>query len=306
MSNHGHPQFFCDLSLSPQAYISKESGLTNALKSTAVLEYDLLVGLIYCSRRNWAKAYAAFERVITFPTRDSGTSKIMAEAYKKWILVGLLLNGKYEALPTLTGSGATKLYQTLGKPYKEVATLFETDNAEELMAEVAKQAAIWNEDQNLGLIREVLAAYQMWQVLNLQHVYSKISIAEIRQRTKSGQSGNNLSKDEDVETLIQNMIISGMLNGVIEKNDDGVTFLTFLPPSTVLSEQDFAKELARTAFRLKALQPVFKATNERLGTSKEYVKHLAKEQRRGADKIEQEFESHVDDEDLMGGITSTG
>ncbi|KAK7969057.1 hypothetical protein PG988_008130 [Apiospora saccharicola] len=257
----------------------------------------------------WNKAHATFERIVAFPTREGGCSKIMAEVYKKWVLVSLLSKGKAIPLPSYTGPAAAKAYQTLGKAYKDVASLFDTTNAEELRSEVEKSSQIWQDDQNVGLVKEVLSAYQEWQIKNLQNVFSKISITEIRQQTKSAQTGTNLNSDDEIEALIQNMIISGSLKGVMEKNDDGTVFLTFLPASTVLSEAEYAQELTKTAIQLKALEPIFKATNERLGASREYIKHLIKEQKRAADKSELDptmgFESHVDDEDLMGGVTST-
>ncbi|ORY57292.1 uncharacterized protein BCR38DRAFT_461424 [Pseudomassariella vexata] len=308
MANQSDSDVVCDMSIPPPKYISKDSALTVVLKPAAVLEYDLTCGLIYCAQRDWAKAYAAFERVVTFPTREQGTSKIMVEAYKKWVLVSLLLKGKVTPTPSYTGPGANKVYETLGKQYTNIASLFESDGAQSLKEAVDADAALWREDGNMGLIREVLAAYQMWHVLNLRQVYTKISIPEIRQQTKSAQTGNILDKDEDIETLIQNMVASGMLDGITEKHDDGTKFLTFLPPSTALSEQQLAAELAQTATRLKNLQPVFKSTGERLGTSKEYVRHLVKDQRRGGDKDNDTmmgFDKQVDEEDLMGGITST-
>lgn len=309
MANWKRPTMLCDMTLSPSVYIHKETGLTSHVKAAAVLEYDLLSGMMFCSKREWDKAHAAFERIVTFPTREGGCSKIMAEAYKKWVLVSLLSKGRAIPLPTYTGPAAAKAYQTLGKPYKQVASLFDTTNAEELRSEVEKASQIWQDDQNVGLMKEVLSAYQEWQIKNLQNVFSKISIPEIRQQTKSAQTGANLNSDADIEALIQNMIISNSLKGVMEKNDDGTVFLTFLPASTVLSEAEYAQELTKTAVQLKALEPIFKATNERLGTSREYIKHLIKEQKRASDKNELDptmgFESHVDDEDLMGGVTST-
>ncbi|KAK6863905.1 hypothetical protein PG995_000433 [Apiospora arundinis] len=289
--------------------VLKETGLTNPVKAGAVLEYDLLSGMIFCSKREWTKAHAAFERIVTYPTREGGCSKIMAEAYKKWVLVSLLSKGKLVSLPSHTGPAASKNFQILGKPYKDVASLFDTTNAGDLRSEVEKSSQVWQEDNNVGLIREVLSAYQEWQIKNLQNVFSKISIPEIRHQTKSAQTGNILNSDDDIEALIRNMIISNSLKGVIERNDDGTVFLTFLPSSAALSEAEYAQELAKTAVQLKALEPIFKATNERLGTSRDYIKHLIKEQKRAADKSELDptmgFESHVDDEDLMGGVTST-
>ncbi|KAH8670991.1 COP9 signalosome complex subunit 3 [Xylariales sp. PMI_506] len=308
MSNHKVPELYCDMSLSPSVYISRDSGLTTNLKTSAILEYDLLCGMMHCTERDWAKASAAFERVVTYPSRDQGASKIMSEAFKKWALVNLLEKGKYTAPPSYTGAGALKVYNILGKLYKDLAALFETENAAELKEMVDKHTKEWLDDGNIGLVQEVLAAYQEWQIINLQHIYSKISIHEIRLQTRSAQTGQILPKDEDVETLIQNMIISGALKGVIEKNDNGATFLTFLPSFADLSEAEFAKEISGTAERLKNLQAIFQATNERLGTSKEYIKHLVREQRRGdkdAANSALGFESQVDDEDLMGGITAS-
>ncbi|KAI0838634.1 hypothetical protein F5Y06DRAFT_39919 [Hypoxylon sp. FL0890] len=309
MSNYGEPKNLGDLSLPPPVYISRETGLTGTLKSTSVLEYDLLRGMMYCSRRDWAKAYDAFEKVVAYPTREGSTSKIMIEAYKKWVLVSLLFKGKIVEPQSYTGTLASKLYANLAKPYTAVAVLFSTDNAQALKAEVEKNTQTWLEDGNTGLTQEVLAHYQKWRVLGLERIYSKISLSEIRQQTISAETGKVLEKNKDVETLIQNMIISGMLSGVIEKNDDGTRFLTFLSPSTQLSEQDFAKELANTALRLKQLHPIFKTTKERLGTSKEYIKHVVKEEKR-AEKNEPDptlaFDAHVDDEDLMGGVVATG
>ncbi|KAI1662660.1 hypothetical protein F4813DRAFT_341470 [Daldinia decipiens] len=309
MASYGEPKFLCDLSLPPPAYLSRETGLTTNLKSSFVLEYDMFRGMSYCALRDWAKAYAAFERVVTYPTREGGVSKIMVEAYKKWVLVSLLSTGKLSDPPSYTGAAANKLYGNIGKPYTALAVLFVAHNAKGLKAEVEKNTQIWLEDGNSGLVQEVLAAYQKWQVLGLEEIYSKISLSEIREKTTSAETGDMLQKDEDVQTLVQNMIISGMLNGVVEKNDDGTAFLTFLSPSTQLSEKEFAAELAGTAARLKQLQPIFKTTKERLGTSKEYIKHVAKEKLRG-DKSEPDptlaFDAHVDDEDLMGGVVATG
>ncbi|OTB09129.1 hypothetical protein M426DRAFT_316421 [Hypoxylon sp. CI-4A] len=310
MANYGNPKHLCDLSLSPPQYLSRDSGLVSSLKSTSVLEYDLVRGLIYCSQREWTKACDAFERVITFPTREGGTSKIMVETYKKWVLVSLLSKGKFVETPSsYTGVSAGKTYGYLAKPYEYIAARFVTDKAKSLKTDVEKYTEDWQEDGNTGLVQEVLAAYQKWQVLRLEQVYSKVSLSEIRQQTTSAETGQALEKDEDVETLLQNMIISGMLTGVIEKNDDGTTFLTFLPPSILLSEQDFAQELATMALRLKQLHPIFKVTKERLGSNKEYIKHIIKEEKR-AEKNEPDptlaFDAHVDDEDLMGGVVATG
>ncbi|KAH7026158.1 uncharacterized protein B0I36DRAFT_247989 [Microdochium trichocladiopsis] len=311
MASQSQPEQLCDMTLPPPAYISRLTGLTTTLKATNVLEYDLLCGMAYIARRSWQKAASALERVVTFPTKDGGTSKIMVDAYKKWVLVSLLKAGKHSEPPSITGSAAQKQYSVHGKLYTTVAGLFTADDASALKQEVERNNTVWAEDGNVGLVQEVLSQYQAWQILNLRDVYSKISIAEIRDQTKSAETGAGLPENADIEALVQNMIISGMLSGVVQKNDDGTSYLTFLPPASQPSELEFAQELASTALRLKQLQPIFRATNERLGTNKDYVKHVVKEAKRGGDKGDANdammgFQAEVDDEDLMGGIVATG
>ncbi|KAI0425959.1 cop9 subunit [Xylaria sp. FL1042] len=308
MANQETAHYLCDLELAPPLYISKPLGLTSLLKSSMVLEYDLTCGMMYCTRREWSKARAAFERAVTFPTKDGGCSKIMVEAFKKWILVSLLSDGKHSNTPPYTSPATTKIFGLLGKSYVLLATAFATDDVEQLRLEVQNNAQVWMEDGNVGLIEEVKASYQKWRILSLQGIYTKISLSEIRQQTRSAETGDVLGKDEDVEALIQNMIIAGMLKGVIEKNDDGTKFLFFLSPTTHLSEQEFASEIHKEAMKLKRVKAIITATNQRLGTSKEYIKWVVKESKRDKSSEAQDptlgFEAQIDDEDLMGGLSN--
>ncbi|GAP89555.1 putative cop9 signalosome complex subunit 3 protein [Rosellinia necatrix] len=303
MENQDIAQYLCDPDLPAPAYISKSTGLTAPLRNTMVLEHDLVCGMMYCARRDWKKARAAFERVVTFPTRDGGCSKIMVDAFKKWILVSLLADGCHSPTPRHTSPSATKTFAILGRPYIALATAFATDDVNQLKLEVENKAQVWPEDGNAGLVAEVMGSYQQWRVLSLQHVYTTISIPEIRQQTKSADTGAILNKDEDVEALIQKMIIDGMLKGVIEKNDDGTKFLVFLSPTIHLSEQEIAEEIRRVAAKLKDIQTIFAATKQRLGTSKEFIKWIVKEGRRDKSGDAQDptlgFEAQIDDEDLM-------
>ncbi|TGJ78913.1 hypothetical protein E0Z10_g9845 [Xylaria hypoxylon] len=306
MANHQDAPYLCDLELPPPLYISKTSGLTTSLKSSMVLEYDLVGGMMYCARREWWKARKAFERVITFPTKDGGCSKIMVEAFKKWILVSLLADGRHSNTPPPhTSESTVKIFGILARSYVSFATAFATDDVEQLKLEAHNNAQLWMEDGNVGLVEEVMASYQKWRVLSLQDIYTKISIAEIRQQTKSAETGAVLNKDEDVEALIHNMIIAGMLKGVIEKNDDGTKFLLFLSPTTHLSERELAKEIQGYAAKLREIKKIFTATSQRLGTSKEYIKWVVKESKRDKSSEAQDptlaFDTQIDDEDLMGG-----
>ncbi|KAJ2985371.1 hypothetical protein NUW58_g5568 [Xylaria curta] len=306
MANHENAQYQCDPGLSSASYISRGTGLTKVLKSSMVLEYDLVCGMTYCARQEWDKARAAFERVVTFPTKDGGCSKIMVDGFKKWILVSLLSQGKHSTTPPYTTASTIKTLEVLGRNYVDLAAAFVTDDVQLFKLEADNQQQVWLEDGNAGLVKEVVASYQKWRVLSLQKIYTKISIAEIRLQTKSAETGAVLNKDEDVEALIQSMIIEGMLKGVIEKNDDGTKFLAFLSPTAHPSEQEFQRELKHTAAKLQELTPIFDATNLRLATSREFIKWAVKENKRDKSNDAQDptlgFDAQIDDEDLMGGL----
>ncbi|KAM7217848.1 COP9 signalosome complex subunit 3 [Rhypophila decipiens] len=298
-----------DLRLPPVAYMTPESGLTARINTTTVLKYDLLVGMCFMAKRRWQEAFEALERVVTYPTKESGCSKIMVEAHNKWLLVGLLLNGKIPTLPSTTAQGVKKSYETLSKPYLSICEAFVKDSAEGLKSEFETLGnQFWSQDGNLGLIRFVLSHYQRWQILNLREVYSKISLEQIRTTTQSAETGAPLSSDAEVEALIQGMIDEGMLNGVIEKplEDGKPAHVVFLTSTEDLSEAEFAKKMLQSARRIKDLGPIIKATNERLATSQDYLRFIIREQKKdqgaGGRGAAHPYELQVEDEDLMTGI----
>jgi COP9 signalosome complex subunit 3 len=312
MKGNYDTHYICDMSVPPAVYMTPESGITSKLTTSAVLEYDLLCGLCHLSRRSFQAACDAFERVLTFPTKDLGCSKMMVDAYSRWVLVNLLLHGKAPSLPPTTGQGAQRTYHIAGRPYVAVAKAFEKvdGGAEALKAEFEAGGSFWQEEGNLGLMREVLIHYQRWQILNLRDVYSKTSIEHVRERTRSAETGKPLESAAAAESLIRSMIAEGMLAGEIEKpagavDGDGKGFLTFLPAAEELSEAQFAAGLLVSARNIKSLDPVLKFTNDRLATSRDYVKHLVKEQRREREGTRDPalgFETQIEDEDLMAGV----
>ncbi|CAN8106381.1 unnamed protein product [Discula destructiva] len=303
-----HEKILCDMNLSPPDYITPETGLTDALTIEQVLEYNFLCGLLYASRSQWKKARAAFERIITHPTRDGGVSKIMTEAYDKWLLLSLLVTGQTPEIPANAGSYAKKAYETLGKPYLALAAHFDAMTAVEFKKEVEAHAQLWHDDRNNGLIHEILAAHQKWQIMNLRKVYSKVSITQIRETTCSAETGNALPSDGDVEKLVQGMIDSKMLKGVMAKPDGKPAYLEYLPEVEELSEADYKKEVAAAMKRAKELEAVYRTTNARLGTNPYWLKHVIREQKREKDNIPHHsamsYEAY--DEDLMTGITPSG
>lgn len=267
------------------------------------MQYDESCGFILGRLRRWSEAHTAFGRIVGFPSRDTSITPAMANAYKKWILTGLLALGRMPKLPSFAHSGSTKQFHAAAKHYEDVANVFADDDVSKLKAEVEKHAKVWEEDDNIAWINEVLAGYQKWQIVGLGKIYAKMSIPEVRALTTSAETGQQLPTDQDVEALVREMIGSGLLHGSLS-TQDGTTCLSFLPEGGELSEVDFAAKIKEGVSRLSALGQVAKATDTRLMTTKDYVKHANREQRR-ADKDFAAldagfgFDQTVEDEDLM-------
>lgn len=300
-------QFLCDPSLSPSGFLTPATGLTEQLKSATVLEYGFLRGMIYISNRDWPKALSALEQVISHPSRNKGVSKIMTEAHKKWLLVGLLHRGKAPQPPSYVSPTVQASYQTTSEAYNTFASLFNTNEVGRLRTELETNRQAWEEDGNATLVAEAMSAYQKWQVINLRQVYLRVSISEVRRTTLNAETGEALANDQATLALVRDMIGSGMLRGEIqEAQDDGESYLAFGDAQCSMSEAHFAKEVARSQQSIEFLSRQYRLANERLNANKDYVRHLIRDQKRSETDKETDaaigFETQIEDEDLMTGV----
>ncbi|KAL3424639.1 COP9 signalosome complex subunit 3 [Phlyctema vagabunda] len=302
-------KFYCDMSLPAPSYINSQTKLSEKLKTIDVLEYFLLSGMIYIGLQQWKNAMTCLESAVTYPTKDGACSKVMVTAYKKWLLCGILIDGKVPKLPRDTGSNAAKMYHILAKPYDTVATLFETASSSRLKAEIDAGENVWDADLNTGLMLYVLNAFQKFQVRKLGDIYSKISIPEIVNMTTSAETGGRITT-EAAEQLIQSMIADGSLHATMSQSPNKPSILTFTPGGHMLSEIEMQRELSATTRNIMKLSQDIKLTDHMLMNEKEYVRYKVKENKHKATNMVHynenatpinELDWQGDDEDLMTG-----
>jgi COP9 signalosome complex subunit 3 len=302
--------------LPPSSYITAELGLTSGVSSSDILEYDFVLGLCYLRLGRYQDALAAYDRVVTYPSKDHGCSNIMVDGHNKWVLTSLLAKGRVEPHQQLA-QAVSNTYTKIGRPYLNVAMAFKKpSNAVGLKAEVEKVGwQFWNEEGNGGLMEEVLAFYQLHHILRLGDVYSQLHLEEIRTLTQSAVTGNHLETAGEVEALVRQMLTTGMLKGTISKPDgstpgDGQGYLTFLAEEQDMDEEQYLQEALSIQSRIRSLEPIVRATSERLSTSRDFVKYLARKEANekgqgpGAAKdadINFSYDSQIEDEDLMVG-----
>ncbi|KAG6009168.1 hypothetical protein E4U43_000043 [Claviceps pusilla] len=295
----------CDPSLPTTSYITTQTGLTDPVTITMVLEYNHLRGLRYITRRDWIKAKEAFEQVISHPIKNRAVSKIMVESYRRWVLVALLGQGRAPALPSYATATAQSAYKISGGAYNNVAEAFTALDAEALKSHIQENATIWEEDGAWPLVHEVVSAYQKWQIVGLRQTHQRVEISTVREMTLNAETGKMSEDDDAILTLIRQMMEDGMLHGSsLEQDDSGIWYLAFSRDS--LTEAEFAAQIAQSYHNIESISKQYKQMDDELSSSKDYVKFLAREQKRaekdGAD-AGLGFDSHIEDEDLMSGST---
>lgn len=75
------------------SFMTEASGVSSKLSYRDYLQYFLYGGMVYMALKEWRNALHFLGIVISTPGTSS-VSLIMVEAYKKWVLVGLLENGR--------------------------------------------------------------------------------------------------------------------------------------------------------------------------------------------------------------------
>lgn len=80
-------------------YITYRSGLTEKLSTADVHEYFVLGAMVYTALQKYNEALSFLEHVLIAPTQNVA-SGLMLEAYRKWLLIGCLIEGKVWAALT--------------------------------------------------------------------------------------------------------------------------------------------------------------------------------------------------------------
>mmetsp|Transcript_33653 Transcript_33653/g.94681 ORF Transcript_33653/g.94681 Transcript_33653/m.94681 type:complete len:422 (+) Transcript_33653:148-1413(+) len=166
---------------------------------------------VYIGVKNFSKALQFLSLVFYVP--GNGASTISVEAYKKYVLVSLLLNGKYVALSFGNGKGVQREVRHLCAEYHEIeadAKSMIWDNLEK------KYKGCLSRDGNYGLFKQVIVALKMHRVKRLQDTFITLSRQEVSARANI--------PEEEVEGLLVRMVKSGHVRVKLDHKTDMVRF----------------------------------------------------------------------------------
>ncbi|KAI9707352.1 MAG: hypothetical protein M1836_000312 [Candelina mexicana] len=264
--------FPCTLNQMSYGYITSESGLSARVVYQDHLEYHLYGALILIALKKWERALDFLELILSTPNNHNAPSTIQIEAYRKWVLVGLLFGGRRLQLPRMVGQQMSKAYRAIASPYEGVAEVFKSGTRSRLIEEFKVGASIWQDDGNVGLMHQVLEAHRRFAIINLEKTYSSLSVAEIAKRTSP--QPNDLAETED---YIRRLILRGHLSARLSQPPDSsnpvvLTFLTFpFEGSESQSEAAQNVKLKECTELLRRLDEHVKETDKVMAQSKELI-----------------------------------
>ena len=265
--------FICSRDAPSSAYITPSSGLTTRFSSRGYLEYYTYAGLVYVGLRQWEKAMEMFEVVLSAPSTNT-TSMFQVEAYKKWLLVGLIHTGETPKAPKGANTSIMKSVKAISKPYDCLAEAFQTKDPVRFQAEVNEGTQFWREDLNIGLMRAVMDSFRKFAVIRLGKTFTAISLAEVAIRTSPNPTDLNETVNY-ISFLISNAQLDATLRMPDHNEPDTIPTLRFLPTSSsTKTEATVNRELVAQTLELRALLKHISDNDEKLEVTKEYIEML--------------------------------
>lgn len=177
------------------------------------LLYYYYGGMVYTALKNYDRGLYFFEVAISTPAL--AMSHIMLEAYKKFILVSLILHGKVQ---TKYAQGPTKCIKSLSQEYQELAQAYKTGESEAVRALVQKYREKFVRDTNMGLVKQVAATLVKKNIQKLTRTFLTLSLADVASRVQLAGGAS------EAEEYIMNMIKSREIFATINQRDGMVVF----------------------------------------------------------------------------------
>lgn len=171
--------------------------------------------MIYSAVKNYDRALYFYEAAISMPA--VAMSHIMLEAYKKYILVSLICEGKLSNAPKYSSQALTRFIKPLSQPYLLLAKAYEILSSDDLASVISSNHEIFSNDTNLGLVNLVSASLYKKKIQRLTQTFLTLSLADVAQKVK-------LSGPDEAERYILTMVKEGEIFASINKRDGMVLF----------------------------------------------------------------------------------
>lgn len=162
------------------------------------LLYYYYGGMIYTALKDYDRALYFFEVAISTPA--SAMSHIMLEAYKKYILISLILRGKQVTIPKYSSQVITRFIKPLSQHYHELCNVYiNNQSPDAVRAVITKHQETFVRDNNFGLVKQVLATLYKKKIQRLTKTFLTLSLSDVASRA-------SLSGPAEAEKYVLNMV----------------------------------------------------------------------------------------------------
>ncbi|XP_042461664.1 COP9 signalosome complex subunit 3-like isoform X2 [Zingiber officinale] len=172
-------------------------------------------GMINIGLKRFEKALECLHNAVTAPMTT--LNAIAVEAYKKYILVSLILNGQVPSFPKYTSSAALRNLKSYTQPYVDLANSYARGKSSELEACVQTNQEKFQSDSNLGLVKQVLSSLYKHNIQRLTQTYLTLSLQDIANVAQ-------LNSPKEAEMRVLQMIQDGEIFATINQKDGMVSF----------------------------------------------------------------------------------
>ncbi|XP_026845309.1 COP9 signalosome complex subunit 3 isoform X2 [Drosophila persimilis] len=171
-------------------------------------------GMIYTAVKDYDRALYFFEVCITTPAM--AMSHIMLEAYKKFLMVSLIVEGNIAFIPKNT-QVIGRFMKPMASHYHDLVNVYANSSSEELRILILKYSEAFTRDSNMGLAKQVATSLYKRNIKRLTKTFLTLSLSDVASRVQ-------LSGAAEAERYILNMIKSGEIYASINQKDGMVLF----------------------------------------------------------------------------------
>ncbi|KAH9946478.1 hypothetical protein B0H21DRAFT_417091 [Amylocystis lapponica] len=215
------------------------------------LIYHYAGGVAFGALKRWSEAEEFFEICASSPAHVPAA--VQLEASKKLVLVQLILYGKTVPPPKYTNTTLQRLLK--GSAYGSFIKVYPKRRAA-LLDAVAKDAELFANERNMGLINQAIERAPRWLIKKLTSTYLTLGLADIGREI-------GIDSEDEVRAVIMNMIESDEIIASISA-DGTVTFSDAVP--------QFSKAEVDAMLRKAQEQSIVLLELERsMNASKEYL-----------------------------------
>ncbi|KAI4216740.1 MAG: hypothetical protein LQ351_000688 [Letrouitia transgressa] len=268
--------FLCAQHESSSAFITTEPGLSRKVEYQDALRYFLYGAMLYIGMKDWERALLFLEITLIWPISNN-CSMIQVIAYRRWVLVNLIQNGRVPSdLPKTTNPHTARQCRILSRAYDGLADIFKEGLDSELTAK--------------RLNAEIHAGTEVWRLVNKVPI-TLSGLRSINDKIKGfyhkpghpdpGCFSAFLNNETAVNLYSSSTLYAlGHLHATLSQpNENPRSWILRFATSSVSgpqarSEEQMYNELQQEMARITKLRQHIRSSNRKLTLSKDYIEVL--------------------------------